>query len=55
MIIDMRPMKNKAQKFPSVISNLILSEPDFLEEGEFFAKSDVWFKGLMQARSGEKS
>lgn len=55
MLIDIRPLKKKAQVFPLDIANLILSEPDYLDEKEFFAKSDVWFKALKMAQvSGRK-
>lgn len=43
-------MKKKARVLPQEIAKLILSEPDFLEANEFFAKADVWYKVIQENR-----
>lgn len=52
MQIDIRPMKRNATKFPSDIRNLILSEPDYVDKNDFFAKTDVWFRLLQLHQDG---
>ncbi len=45
-IVDIRPLKEKAIKFPEPVKTLILSSPDTMQASEFIVKSGEWDKLL---------
>ncbi len=45
-IINIKPLKRRAEKLPSDVARLILAEPDMVPYNEFVVKSSVWYRIL---------
>lgn len=52
-MVDLRRLKSMAIDLDEPLRSLILSEPDSIDPGEYFAKSDLWLKLLRRTDRNE--